>query len=347
MKKNFVLLFCSLFISLILFEIFLSFLGRYKNLTKNNLYPSEAIYERPHSSFQKHKHPDVNYITVNYFDEDGVKNSSNIKTSLKKNIIAMFGDSQTENIAVDPKFEFSNILNKKINDYEIVNYGVGGYAIDQVFIRYLKYKNHDIKYVFYFFVPGDQTNGTDSIFLENGNYEIVKPETNFFLQIIGKINLTYFAIDSFYYLRSKIYDKHTTINIDNYPSFLANKIYLNFYHDFKHLDNFYNTFNAFRNEVEKNGVKFITILYPDYNHILYFKKAIKNNEHKFKYFILDEELAYDKKLTFKTDNHWNENGNLIYANNLIKIFNKLGIKSSSLNIKKYLDEIDEFYKKNK
>ena len=85
MKKNFVLLFCSLLISLILFEIFLSFLGTYRNLTKNSLYPSEAIYERPYSSFQKYEHPDVNYITVNYFDEDGVKNSSNIKTSLKKN----------------------------------------------------------------------------------------------------------------------------------------------------------------------------------------------------------------------------------------------------------------------
>ena len=62
----------------------------------------------------------------------------------------IFGDSFTENIAVYKDFEFSNILNQKVKNYKFVNYGVGGYSADQVFIRYLKYQDHDIKYIFTF-----------------------------------------------------------------------------------------------------------------------------------------------------------------------------------------------------
>ena len=43
-----------------------------------------------------------------------LKNNTSVTTSKKKNIIAFFGDSFTENVAVDPIFEFSNILKKKI-----------------------------------------------------------------------------------------------------------------------------------------------------------------------------------------------------------------------------------------
>ena len=38
--------------------------------------------------------------------------------------------------------EISNILNKVTTGYEVVNYGVGGYALDQSFIRYLKYQKN-------------------------------------------------------------------------------------------------------------------------------------------------------------------------------------------------------------
>ena len=81
MKKNIVLLIFSLFFSLFLIEIILIFKGTYVSLTKNKLVPSAALYERPSSSFQKVKHPDLNYLTSNYFDENGVKNYSNIPTN--------------------------------------------------------------------------------------------------------------------------------------------------------------------------------------------------------------------------------------------------------------------------
>jgi len=150
-KKNLILCFFSIFLSFILIEVFLKILGTYSNLTQNKLIHADTIYERPKNSYQKHKHPDVNYIITNYYDDNGVKNNTGILTSKKKNIIGVFGDSFTENVAVDPKFDFVSILNKNISGYTLVNYGVGGYEIDQVFLRYLKYKNHDHKYIFYLF----------------------------------------------------------------------------------------------------------------------------------------------------------------------------------------------------
>lgn len=41
------------------------------------------------------------------------------------------------------------MFKKIIKNYEIVNYGIGGYEIDSIFLRYNKYKDHDInKYIF-------------------------------------------------------------------------------------------------------------------------------------------------------------------------------------------------------
>lgn len=123
-------------------------IGLYSDLANTTLEPSASIYEKPKNSFQRNKHPDLYYVNSNYFDLEGVKNEKKITTS-KKNIIDMFGDSMIENYAVNPKFDFSNILNSNIINYEVINYGVGRYQAEQVFLRYLKYKDHDLKYVFY------------------------------------------------------------------------------------------------------------------------------------------------------------------------------------------------------
>ena len=106
----------------------------------------------------------------------------------------MFGDSFTENIGVDKKFKYSNFLNQNIENYNIVNYGVGGYSADQVFIRYLKYKHHDIKYIFYLLMPGDEGFSTKSKFYADGSYIIYQPKLNIFFQAIGKLNITYLSI---------------------------------------------------------------------------------------------------------------------------------------------------------
>ena len=62
MKKNIILLISSILISIFLLEFYLKFFGKYQNLTKHNLSPSEAVYERAHSSNHNYKHPDINFI---------------------------------------------------------------------------------------------------------------------------------------------------------------------------------------------------------------------------------------------------------------------------------------------
>ena len=183
MYKNILLVLLFTFVSILLVELALIIYGPYKDLVKNSLKPSMSIYERPNNFIQKQPHPDLDIIVENYFDPEGVKNYNQILTSKKKNIIAFFGDSYTENISIVKEFEFSNILNSKIKNFHVVNYGVGGYNLEQSFIRYLKYKDHDIKYVIFFMMPGDHFERNLIEFIENDKIKIAEPDFNLFFKI--------------------------------------------------------------------------------------------------------------------------------------------------------------------
>ena len=365
MKKNLLLFIFTIFLSLTLIEIILLISGKYKNLTKNKLIPSDAIYERPHSSQQNHKHPDLDYIISNYFDQDGVKNFDKTPTSKKKNIIGIFGDSFTENIAVDKKFEYSRIVNTKLYNHTLVNYGVGGYSADQSFIRYLKYKNHNIDHVFLFLFPGDEWFNTKSEFFDNGDYKIYKTKLNIYYQIIGKLNLTYFAIDSFYLIRDLFKKNHITIDINNYNSVLANKINKKFYNKDNPScqeqpdiceKNLLNLLIAFQKEVKNNNAKFHILIYPEVKFVSYLTNIIKKTDKNISYYILNKDLGKSRnrvndslkkrQLVFMNDSHWNEYGNLVFAKNLINIFNKTGISLNNSELKINISDIDLFYKDN-
>ena len=362
MKKNIILLISSILISIFLLEFYLKFFGKYQNLTKHNLSPSEAVYERAHSSNHNYKHPDINYIIQNYYDVDGVKNFEKTPTSSKKKIVGMFGDSFTENIGVDKEFEYSNILNQYIENYNIVNYGVGGYSADQVFIRYLKYKHHDIKYLFYLLMPGDDGFSTKSKFYSDGKYIIDQPKLNIFFQAIGKLNITYFIVDIYYVLKSILSDSYSSNETRNYNSILSNKIYKQFYHQdlkkCKHLEikieykdfidcklGLFNLLKIFQSEAESNNIEFFVLVYPDPNFVNFFEEVLKIDENNISYFILDFELVNNKKLVFKNvfDKHWNEYGNIVYANNLQNIFSQLGLESKKIDINKFFKKVDTFY----
>jgi hypothetical protein len=349
MKKNIILLFLSIFFIFLFLEFILELNGKYKNLTYSKLINSKSVYNRPFNSFQKYKHPDLDYIINNYFDSDGVKNYPNgTLTSEKKNIIGVFGDSFTENIGIDSKFEFSNILNREILDFTVVNYGIGGYNAEQAFIRFLENRHHDLKYIIYFFFNDDQI-GKDLIsFDENSQYKLKIIEINYFYQLIGKLNLTYFFIDSYYKIRSNFYSNHTLIDINNYSKVIANKIALNEINKRKKTDeNFLNILRAFKNESEKQGAQFFVIVYPENRNIEYFKKTLTNKNLNIKYYILDLSLNNDKTLFFDNDGHWNEYGNLAFARNLkqILIYNNIKFNKNYYNFnKKY---INQFYSKHK
>lgn len=354
MKKNFLLLFSSILFSIFLLEFYLILFGNYKNLTKNNLIPSNAIFERSHSSIHHHHHPDLDFTIINYYDYDGVKNFDNKTTSKKKNIIGFFGDSFTENIAVYKDFEFSNILNQKVKNYKFVNYGVGGYSADQVFIRYLKYQDHDIKYIFYLLMPGDQGFSTKSIFNLDGTYYIDQPKLNFFWNFIGKLNLTYFFIDVFYLINQNINKSYSKNILENYSSILSNKIYNKFYN--KNLKKclkydckmqLFNLLRIFNDEAKKKNSEFFILLYPHKDHINFFKDLINIGPNDLKYFILDGNLGTDKKFIFKNDPHWNEYGSIFLTKNILHILSEIGLSNKKINTENYYQKIKNFYINNK
>ncbi len=365
MKKNFFLLLFSILIPFIFLEIALISFDKFPNLTNQNLIPSEALYERSVSSVHYYKHPDLDYIIQNKYDRDGVKNSKTQTTSEKNNIIAFFGDSFTENVGVNTKFEFSNILNNLISDFNIVNYGIGGYSADQVFIRYLKYKHHDIKYIFYLLMPGDEVFATKSEFNDNGTYNIHEPNLNTFFRLVGKLRLTYFFIDGYYRLKSLINESYSKTNIKNYNLILSNKLYQKFYHkNFDNCKNFplkkdskinincqkklLNLLKTFNKEAKLNDIQFFVLVYPDSNFISFFKETINMEKNKINYFILDRNLAYNQKMIFKNPNdfHWNEHGNIFYVQNILKIFSKINLNNKSINLNDYQKKIDLFYENN-
>ena len=100
--------------------------------------------------------------------------------------------------------------------------------------------------------------------------------------MVGKLNLTYLAIDIYYYLKSKLKKSYTLTNIENYNTILSDKLYQKFYdtseircdyfenyfntssYDFN-LDNcsknFLNLMSIFKTEVEKINAKFYILVF--------------------------------------------------------------------------------------
>lgn len=246
---------------------------------------------------------------------------------------------------------------------------MGGYSSDQVFLRYLKYKNHDLKHVFYLFMPTDQIFTTNLDISSEYKISIKQPKINIFFQILGKLNITYLAIDSYYFLKSKFKQSYTRTNIVNYDSILANKIIEKFYSNNKnkcdynffttHIEtegfknnqcviDFIRLLTIFKNEVEaRNGI-FHILIYPEINNVNFFNKIINFTNEKFNFYVLDKKLLMyskykNKSINFENDAHWNEYGNLLFAKNLLEIFEMIGITFQDIYIKQSLKKIDNFY----
>jgi hypothetical protein len=350
---NLLLLIFSTFFIFFILEILLILFGPYNNLANTNLNPSISIYERPSSSYQKQKHPDLNYINTYFFDSEGVQNkdSNSLLASEQKNIIGFFGDSMIENIFVDPKYNFVNLLNSKIiSEDKIINFGVGGYSLDQTFLRYLKYSNYDFKIVICYINPGDNVTRGILKFDNNDGYEIINPKFSFFEKFIGRLNISYFTIDAFYKIRANFFENHTLIDKSNYNKILSNRFYRNKYNSNQAINdkkNFVKILRVFKQEVERRNSKFLILLYPDENLINFFKSAIDDNKFYVDYYILNSELSENSALRFKNDGHWNEMGNIKLSQNIINIFKDYPVKFSNDDFTDILFDLKSFYEVNR
>jgi hypothetical protein len=363
MSKILLLLF-SLGFSLLTSEIILVMLGRYNDVV-NPTYSADLIWERPTSTTEFGTHPDLGFSIPIKFDHSGVRNDDPTETEDKKNVYAFFGDSFTENRRVLSEFSFTEILGDLIRNASIVNYGVDGYGLDQAYLRYKKFSDHDIKRVFYVFCSNDFKNlyETNLVSLTQNNELIfVKPKRNWAIDFIGKFRLTYLFIESYYRLKginhsegelSRLYSaKQTKYNEyairhnDKYAYSLLQALLSKSYVERSDLSALRNKFRIlllhWSDELKSKGIKFDIVVLPQRLeslaarnlfadlplNVLYLSDFVdNNNEHEY---------------YFKDDLHWNEKGNLLAA---IEIYKYLGyeLAADDPTIKKIRSGIEDLY----
>jgi hypothetical protein len=199
------LVFFSIALSLVVAEVVLWIDGRYHDLASHRLIISKAIWEPPANRIEVRKHPDLSRFIEIHFDNEGVRNHSESSTRDKRNIIGFFGDSFTENRRVDDRFSLTSILDVAARPRaRVVNYGVGGYGLDQSYLRYKKYEKHDIHDVVYIFCENDLPNLDETDLTEmtqNGDIAFRDPRFNPFYQLIGRFHVTYLVISAYYKVR--------------------------------------------------------------------------------------------------------------------------------------------------
>ena len=358
--KNLFLIFSSIIFILILLELVLIFSGTYSQLTKTNLKPAISVFERPKNTTLEFEHPDLKTKHYIYYDQDGVKNSKKIRTKNKKNIIGFFGDSFTENVGVSEKFELVNILDQSTKKYNFVNYGIEGFSIDQAFLRYYKYKNHNFNSIVYICHTDDYPRYKIIQNIKNdGTFDVKEYKYSLLKKISSKLNLTYLLIDSYYKLKfilkkkefykNKLYLEHKINNLfsNSIVSTIlknTNPATLSQNKRNKLEENFIKVLNLFNNEVVKSGKDFYIFVYPSEKNINLFNNIELKNLNIF--FLKKNVLKKNNK--FINDGHWNEYGNLEVSRQIIEI---LTIEKNILFENNYLNkikkEIDEIYHSNK
>ena len=156
--KNFVLVFSSIFISLIIIELLLRSFGfetwKYnehalKEPTTNKYHPilgwkpKEGVYNFP--PYTKNG----NYTKFTIL-KDGNRYSGKSTTNIKGDIIFV-GGSFAQGWAINDEETFSYLFQKKLSNFRVKNYGVSGYGSFQSFLmleEILK-KNRNVKLVIY------------------------------------------------------------------------------------------------------------------------------------------------------------------------------------------------------
>src|SRR5262245_23771213 len=206
--KNSILIVLAVALSLVVAEVALRMEGRYHDLASQVLVPSQAIWERPTNRIELGDHPDLNVPIEIRFDRDGVRNHSELSTSEKRSIIAVFGDSFVENRRIEDRFSFTSILDEAVRPRaRVVNYGVDGYGLDQSYLRYKKYENHDIHDVVYVFCENDLRNLYETGLTEmtqNGDIAFNVPRNNLFYRLMGRFHVTYLVISAYHKARALV-----------------------------------------------------------------------------------------------------------------------------------------------
>jgi len=365
--KNFLLLLLSIFLTLILLEIFLIFSKSYNHVVTNNLIRSNTIWTNQENSQIFYMHPDLNYPVQNNYRKFGVK--ANFKIDKDFSYWGFFGDSMTDNRRIDYEYNFSSFFNEIYSNDISLNFGVDGFGLDQSYFRYLNVKDHfKLSKIFYVFVPNDFPNILQTeLFRLDDKEELVEfkhkrnLKNNFFF-ILGKLRLTYLTL-SFYhkiiaknsdlnYLKERIIEEYVIDEKKYYESWKPRFFSINdsiIWNDFLSLSPTKPTVQAKKvfnlvlakwlDITKSQGHEFYIILLP--NTEIFFEKLIDNKD---TYNVINFKERFSNMNYTLEEGHWNEVGNLTGALDLADYF-KINYSNSFVEGK--LEKIKKLYKYNK
>jgi|TARA_B100001964_G_C14158822_1_gene565643 hypothetical protein len=159
--KNLSLAFLSIFLTLIILEFFLRIVGHVPFDYRNTNSPYPSIYQQDHITGWSNKEgsfvvkmDEGNIVKYNILKDGSRYSGYSPSNKTPKNKIILIGGSFTLGQAINDDETFAYNMQKKLKNYEIKNYGSGGFGTYQSYLKLKQIYNkfNDIDYVLYFFV---------------------------------------------------------------------------------------------------------------------------------------------------------------------------------------------------
>jgi hypothetical protein len=330
------LLAMAILLSVALAEAVLVGLGRYEDQVSAGLVPSAAIWQPAANNRNAYRHPDLARRIPLVYDSRGVRNHDPTDTVEKRHIWGFFGDSYTENRRIEARFSFTDILDRLLADdtVSVVNFGVDGYGLDQSMIRYRQMADLDIDRVFYVFCNNDLRNLYETGLSEkdaNGDIRFKPPRPSPLMRSLGRLRLTYLAMDGYYRLRAYAGASEPVVGAAGFRDRLSRRLdgkYQRRVHD-AYADSIVEDFLSddpapetlalarefrallafWKAEVEADGRAFFLIVLPRSSDTAVAARLFDGIGFQ-PFFLSPDGGDVDDADRFDNDGHWNERGNL-------------------------------------
>lgn len=345
-----ILVFLSLLISFLAVELSLRiFYPKYQYAAESNFELNTLrIYSRRANVRSERRHPDSAIAHPVIYNNLGLRQHRNFtENDLESAVnLGFFGDSFTENLRLPVPYSFTevfdyllNINNKRFN---VLNFGVDGYGIDQSYLYYRDSEfSHHLDYVFYVLSANDLRNiYENNLFTVDDSGFVVQntfPGTPWWIKVASKFYITYFVIDHiqrmFHSVNHLAYDKK--LLYEEYQGwFVKERLHsqradaiesdLARGQDNKDLRNSITIFEylleQWRKLVEGNGGKFFVVLLPRSTENL-FATMISEDFNVINLYEEFNEVIEDYNYSdwrFRNDDHWNEAANLVASISLYR-----------------------------
>ena len=347
----------SFLIGLVLAEVYLSITGKYDRLVNGSSVASgTTLWTKAPNNTTFAQHPDLGYPVKEVIDRLGARNEgAPYVLSQTGPVVGVFGDSFTENTAVEEENTFIGLLNKYYGKPMFWNYGVNGYGAEQAFQRYMNVAGeYNFSDVIYVFCQNDLQNTFEVRLLEiaNGPDGLVYAnlyegkDVSFSLtRYLGKLRLTYLVVDAYYQALTLLGfgGKPTKDDIvsdlekgrkERTSDTFAGSVEKDFRSNSPSPEalavaaKLKQVTTLWKQEVERHGSRFHVAVLPFGQDKAMINKLLTEEERKeFGVFFLQRPrevpmlAAY--ALQFQNDGHWNEIGNLAIVPNFISKFPSL------------------------